>query len=169
MSVGVRGQNGGMTLPSGAEDLAVLAAQEERLVFDAFDHDTAWRLGTQLRDAAAAAGLPVVVSISRGGQRLFHAALPGTVPDNDHWVERKSRAVLRFGHSSLYLGTAARADGTTFEDRFGLPLDRYAAHGGSFPVTVRGAGVVGTVTVSGLPQVEDHEFVVAQLTAFLAG
>jgi uncharacterized protein (UPF0303 family) len=156
------------TLPATAEDLAALAAQEERLVFAAFDHDTAWRLGSRLREAAEAAGLAVVISISRGGQRLFHAALPGTAPDNDTWVERKSAVALRFGHSSLFMGTAARADGTTFEDRFGLPVTEYAAHGGSFPVTVRGAGIVGTVTVSGLPQVEDHRFLVTHLDAFLA-
>lgn len=156
-----------MTVPSTAQDLAELAAQEERLVFDVFDHDTAWQLGSRLREAAVAAGLPVVIAISRGGQRLFHTALPGTVPDNDSWVDRKTAVVLRFGHSSLYMGTSARADGTTFEDRYGLPLDEYAAHGGGFPVTVRGAGIVGAIVVSGLPQVEDHAFLVQHLAAFL--
>jgi uncharacterized protein (UPF0303 family) len=34
-------------------------------------------------------------------------------------------------------------------------------------VTVRGVGVVGTVAVSGLPQLEDHAFVVRVLSAFL--
>ncbi|MBK7621827.1 MAG: heme-degrading domain-containing protein [Kineosporiaceae bacterium] len=158
-----------MPLPATAQDLAELAAQEERLVFSGFDHDTAWALGTRLVTAARAAALPVVVSISSGGQRLFHAALPGTVPDNDSWVERKVRVVLRFGHSSLYVGTQARLAGSTFEERTGLPPADYAAHGGSFPITVRGVGVVGAVTVSGLPQVEDHAFVVDQLTRFLAG
>jgi uncharacterized protein (UPF0303 family) len=36
-----------MTLPSDAQDLAELAAQEERLVFDEFGNDTAWELGVQ--------------------------------------------------------------------------------------------------------------------------
>lgn len=51
-----------MTLPSTDADLADLAAQEKRLVFPRFDHDTAWALGVQLVEAARAAGLPVVVS-----------------------------------------------------------------------------------------------------------
>jgi uncharacterized protein (UPF0303 family) len=157
-----------MTLPSNAEDLAELAAQEQRLVFDEFDNATAWDLGVRLVTAAREASLPVVVSITRGGQRLFHAALEGTSPDNDDWVERKSRVVYRFGHSSLYMGTKARTESSTFEDRTGLDPARYAAHGGSFPVIVRRVGVVGSVTVSGLPQVEDHRFVVEQLTSFLA-
>jgi uncharacterized protein (UPF0303 family) len=157
-----------MTLPSNAEDLAELAAQEERLVFDEFDNATAWDLGVQLVTAAREASLPVVVSITRGGQRLFHAALAGTSPDNDEWVERKSRVVHRFGHSSLYMGTKARTESSTFEARTGLDPARYAAHGGSFPITVDRVGVVGSVTVSGLPQTEDHRFVVEQLTSFLA-
>ena len=157
-----------MTLPSDAEALAELAGQEQRLVFDEFDNATAWDLGVQLVTAARAASLPVVVSITRGGQRLFHAALEGTSPDNDDWVERKSRVVHRFGHSSLYMGTKARAAASTFEERSGLDPARYAAHGGSFPVIVRRVGVVGSVTVSGLPQLEDHGFLVEQLAQFLA-
>jgi uncharacterized protein (UPF0303 family) len=156
-----------MPLPSTSEDLAELSAQEERLVFDRFDNATAWDLGVALVTAAQAAALPVVVSITRGGQRLFHAALPGTTPDNDDWVERKSRVVLRFGHSSLYIGTQARVKGGAFEDRGDVDHARYAAHGGSFPVTVRGVGIVGAVTVSGLPQLDDHGFLVDQLTTFL--
>ena len=158
-----------MTLPTTPADLAELAAQEERLVFETFDHDTAWALGTRVVEAARVAALPVVVSISRGGQRLFHAALPGTSPDNDDWVDRKVAVVLRYGHSSLFVGTQARVGGSTFEARPGLDHSRYAAHGGAFPVTVRGAGVVGAVTVSGLPQLDDHAFVVEHLTRFLAG
>ena len=108
-----------MSLPSDARDVAELAAQEQRLVFAEFDNATAWDLGVQLVTAARAARLPVVVSITRGGQRLFHAALEGTSPDNDDWVERKSRVVHRFGHSSLYMGAKARAASSTFEERSG--------------------------------------------------
>jgi uncharacterized protein (UPF0303 family) len=41
----------------------------------------------------------------------------------------------------------------------------HAAHGGSFPLLVRGTGCVGAVTVSGLPQRVDHELVVEALAA----
>src|SRR6266496_3831414 len=141
---GTGGRSGTVLLPSDAQDLAGLAAQEQHLIFDGFDHDMAWELGVQMVKAAREASLAVVVSISRGGQRLFHAALPGTSPDNDDWVERKSRVVQRFGHSSLYMGTQARAASSTFEDRTGLDPTRFAAHGGSFPIIVRRVGVIGS-------------------------
>ncbi len=147
--------------------LEALAREEQELVFDGFDEDTAWRLGVQLVEAARAAGLAVTIDIRRNGQQLFHAALPGTAPDNDAWLLRKARVVDRFGHSSLHVGERARQAGTTFEAQMRLDPDDYAAHGGAFPVTVRGSGVVGTVGVSGLPQLEDHAFVVEQLRAFL--
>ena len=43
----------------------------------------------------------------------------------------------------------------------------FAAHGGAFPIYVRGTGAVATVTVSGLPQKADHELVVEALSEIL--
>ena len=147
--------------------LAELAAQEDELQLDRFDNDDAWRLGVALVDEARRRQLSVVVDISRAGQQLFHAALPGTSADNDAWVVRKARVVTRFGHSSLYLGQLCRDAGTTLAEKFDLPVAEYAAHGGAFPLTVRGVGPVGVVTVSGLPQVRDHRLVVAVLREFV--
>ncbi|WP_410595850.1 heme-degrading domain-containing protein [Amycolatopsis sp. lyj-23] len=147
--------------------LAQLAEQEERLQFTKFDNETALALGQQLLTAARERGLPVTISVRRNGQRLFHAALPGTSADNDAWIDRKSRVVDRYGHSSFLIGTRFRAKGGSFEEHSRLDLDLYAAHGGVFPVLVRGVGPVGTVGVSGLPQADDHAFVVEQLELFL--
>jgi uncharacterized protein (UPF0303 family) len=143
--------------------LAELAAHEDELQFTRFTNDDAWDLGTALVTRAREQQLPVAVDISRNGQQLFHAALPGTSADNDSWIRRKAAVVDRFGHSSLYVGQRSREDGTTFEAQFGLDPERYAAHGGAFPVLVRDVGPVGVVVVSGLPQVEDHRLVVAVL------
>ena len=153
--------------PEDPPTLEELEEQEQRLRFDRFDNETAWALGTALVEAARVARLPVTVDIRRNGQQLFHAALEGTAPDNDAWIMRKTRVVDRFGHSSLYVGERSRQEGTTFEEEMRLDPDDYAAHGGAFPVIVRDVGVVGTVAVSGLPQVEDHRFVVTELERFL--
>jgi uncharacterized protein (UPF0303 family) len=149
--------------------IAELEEQERELVFSRFDNDDAWRLGCRLVETARSRSLAVTVDIRRGPQQLFHAALPGTTPDNDSWIERKVRVVERFGGSSYLVGLRARAKGITFAAMHDLPLQEYAAHGGCFPVRVRDVGVVGTVTVSGLPQVDDHALVVEVVRDFLAG
>ncbi|TXL88792.1 heme-degrading domain-containing protein [Streptomyces sp. IB2014 016-6] len=148
--------------------VAELEAQEARLVLPHFTYDDAWALGSLLVELSREREAPVAIDIRRGAQQLFHCALPGSSADNDAWIDRKRRVVERYGESSFLVGTRFRAKGTTFEDSSRLDPDRYAAHGGSFPITVRGAGVVGTVTVSGLPQEEDHALVVQALERTLA-
>ncbi|MFD9000555.1 heme-degrading domain-containing protein [Streptomyces sp. NPDC059582] len=148
--------------------VADLEAQERRLVFRRFTHDDAWALGSLLVELARERQAPVAVDIHRAGQQLFHAALPGSTPDNDAWIARKRRVVERYGAASYLVGARFRAKGTTFEDSSRLDPDAYAAHGGSFPINIEGVGVVGSVTVSGLPQLEDHRFVVEALEQFLS-
>ncbi len=151
------------TVPSVAE----LAAEEAELQFGSFTNDDAWELGCRLVAAGRRDGAPVAVEISRNGSRLFFAALNGATPDNAGWIERKARVVHRFGHSSLLVRQASIERGTTFEAEFGLDPQRYAAHGGAFPVLVRDVGPVGVVVVSGLPQLEDHRMVVTAIRAHL--
>ncbi|MDQ1727861.1 MAG: hypothetical protein QOK14_1906 [Frankiaceae bacterium] len=146
-----------------------LLAQEARLQFASFDHDTAWRLGGALVEAARARGVNVTVDIRIGDQQVFHAAMAGTTADNDDWIARKIRVVRRFGHSSYYVGRSYTDRGADFADQPHLEPALYAAHGGCFPVLVRGAGAIGTITVSGLPQAVDHELLVTTLEALLLG
>ena len=150
-----------------APPLAQLADEEEELQFTRFGAGDAWELGSALVTTGQERGLPVAIDITRNRHQLFHAALSGATPDNDSWIRRKSRVVNRFGHSSLFVRQASIERGTTFEEEFGLDRARYAAHGGAFPVLVRGVGPIGVVVVSGLPQVEDHRMVVAALRSHL--
>ncbi|RMI12621.1 heme-degrading domain-containing protein [Cellulomonas triticagri] len=149
--------------------IAEVERQERDLRFATFTNDDAWELGSLLVRLATERGLPVTVDIRRGTQQLFHAARPGTVADNDSWVQRKVRVVERFGTSSFLQGLRARERGTTFAAATELPLQEYAAHGGAFPVHVEGVGVVGVVTVSGLPQADDHALVTEAIRTFLDG
>ncbi|MEU2799268.1 heme-degrading domain-containing protein [Streptomyces sp. NPDC007117] len=153
-----------MTTPS--PTLSELIAQERRLTLPRFSHDDAFALGSLLVELARERHAPVAIDIRRGTQQLFHAALPGSSADNDAWIDRKRKVVERYGESSYLVGTRFRARGTTFEESSRLDPDTYAAHGGSFPIAVKGAGVIGSVTVSGLPQAEDHAMVVEALERF---
>src|SRR3954452_9089775 len=153
------------TFPSVAE----LDAEERDLQLASFTNDDAWELGSALVAAARRDGAPVAVEITRNRHRLFSAVLHGATPDNQSWIDRKTRVVNRFGHSSLYVRQASIQRGTSFEAEFGLNPRRYAAHGGAFPILVRSVGPVGVVVVSGLPQLEDHRMVVGALRAHVAG
>jgi uncharacterized protein (UPF0303 family) len=153
-----------------AEITALITAiedQEQTLILSSFDNDDAWRLGSVVVALARAQRAAVAIDIRRNGQQLFHVALPGTSADNDAWIQRKVRVVDRYGHSSYLVGLRCLARGTTFEESSRLDPDTYAAHGGAFPITVAGTGVIGTVTVSGLPQGDDHDLVVAALKEYL--
>ena len=146
-----------------SEDLERVALQERELVLPRLDAQVAWQLGTKLRTLAVERGLVLVIDVRRFGQPLFYAALDGTTPDNAEWVRRKSNLVARFHRSSYAMGLSLKVKNETLLEKFGLPVADYAAHGGSFPLAVAGAAVVGIVTVSGLPQRADHELVVEAL------
>ena len=149
------------------EDMERVGLQERELVLARLDMQVAWELGLRLREMALERGLPVVIDVRRFGQPLFYTALEGTTPDNVDWVRRKSNLVARFHCSSYAISLKLKDVGQTLQEKYGLPDADYAAHGGSFPLAVAGAGVVGSVTVSGLPQRADHELVVEALCDLL--
>jgi uncharacterized protein (UPF0303 family) len=151
-------------------DLARVIHQETELRLPHFDCDDAWRLGTLLRDLAVTRKHALVIDIRRFGQPiqpLFYAALAGTTPDNSRWVQRKSNVVARFHRSSYQVGLYLAQSNITFHEKYALDDADYATHGGSFPLHVINTGVIGAVTVSGLPQREDHNLVVEALSRFL--
>jgi uncharacterized protein (UPF0303 family) len=157
-----------VSVPDDEELVASLEEQERRLQLDAFGPDDAWELGTLLVELARERDLAVTVDVRRPGHVLFHVALNGTTPENDAWVECKVRVVERFHASSYLVGRRLAAKGRTLGVEQGVDPLLFAAHGGAFPIRVRGVGVVGTVTVSGLAQADDHALVVEGLERLIA-
>jgi len=149
------------------EDLDRIAQQERELVLPKLDAEVAWDLGSRLRTMAHERALAVVIDVRRFGQPLFYAAMEGTTPDNPEWVRRKGNVVARFHRSSYAVGIREKMKGVSLAESQGLPLSDYATHGGSFPLSVAGTGIVGSGTVSGLPMRADHELVVEALCAML--
>ncbi|WP_319412058.1 heme-degrading domain-containing protein [uncultured Cohaesibacter sp.] len=146
-----------------------LIEQEERLVLPAFGADLAFELGCALRAAAKMAGNSVAIDITVNGRCLFSHAMEGTSADNAGWIARKRALVERFEHSSWYMKHYYESKGTTIEEKSLLSRADYGPFGGAFPLRVKGAGCIGVVTVSGLPQAEDHRLVVETLASFIAG
>lgn len=143
-------------------------AEERVLVFESFTNDDALTLGLALVEKARAGRLPIAIDVERCGQRVFHAAMPGSAPDNFHWIERKKRLVNRVFRSSYSVALKLRATGKTLAESLFLDEKDYAPHGGCVPVVVDRVGFVGTVTVSGLAQKDDHELVVGAMREHLA-
>jgi uncharacterized protein (UPF0303 family) len=156
-------------------DIAELKTKLERvtarlgeLILDSFDEDAAWQLGNIMRARAAERGYPVAIDIRLGDAPLFSVMLPGATAANFDWARRKRNLSLLVGESSWEL-SLKKAIGTDFADLMGLDPRDYTPHGGCVPIRVKAvAGIVATVTVSGLPQEEDHEFAVECLAAFKA-
>ena len=148
-------------------DLARISLQEQRLRFDAFDSETAWALALALREDGLARRAPIVAVVETWAVRLAAFALPGATDDNFDWARRKINSVRRFQRSSYAIGLQLAAAGRTLADLGALPERDYAVHGGAFPIFVRGAGCIGAVAVSGLPQREDHKMATAALARVL--
>lgn len=143
-------------------DLDTLEAEFATLVFPAFTEQTALHLGLTVVEMARAQAMPIVVNIRTPDRVLFHCALPGSAAINDNWARRKSNTALMFQAPSLLVQARLAAKGEDLA-RHGLSPTDYATNGGAVTIRTAAAGVVACVTVSGLPQVEDHRLAVAAI------
>ncbi|MFD0049728.1 heme-degrading domain-containing protein [Actinomycetes bacterium NPDC127524] len=150
-----------------SEKLAEILKQEQELQFEQFSHDTALVLGQILIDLAKKGRKSIAVQISKNGQKLFYHAMDGTSPDQEHWIRRKSNVAARHNHSSYYIRLYNESKNRSYFEAFSVSPEEYAVHGGSFPLAVKNAGVIGTITVSGLTQEEDHQLIVDGLKRIL--
>ena len=149
------------------DDIAQLKIQEQILQFHSFTEEDSWKLGETMRAAAVAKKYPFVIDIRVSGRKLFFTALPGSVPENENWVQRKINIVMVKHKSSYHIGRELAQNGKVLNEAMGFnPID-IAPHGGCFPIIIKNVGVVGTITVSGIPQREDHNFVVEHICAYL--
>jgi len=149
------------------DQLMQMEKEEQELRFKAFTNETALQVGLTIIEEANRLGKNITVEIYRHGQRLFAHAMEGTSVENEDWIRRKNNVVRHFGQSSWHVALLARQEGTTIEERDGLPLSDYVGAGGGFPLYVEGEGLVGTITVSGLPDQEDHDLMIASLRRYL--
>jgi len=149
------------------QDIAIIAEQERRLVFPRFDEATAFSIGSAIRERALAESLGIIVDIQLWDRPLFYAALPGSTASNANWARRKRNVVRMFMKSTYRMVLEQQRPDRSFKIGEGLDVADYVLAGGGFPITVEGAGVIGCIAVSGLPEREDHGVVVAALCTHL--
>jgi uncharacterized protein (UPF0303 family) len=139
--------------------IKALRAQEAKLVFPKFDEDVAFAIGSAIRERAVAEGLKIVIAIRLWNRMLFYATVAGSSGDNWTWAARKSNVVERWGTSS-YRAMIENKRERVYAANHDADPKVYALHGGAFPIIVKGTGPIGSITVSGLPEAEDHRVVV---------
>ena len=142
------------------DDIRLVIEQEKALVFPEFDEAIAFKLGVALRDAALAGGYGIVADVRTWDRPLFYMALPGTTGDNPNWVRRKANLVQRVMKSSYRVVLEKNWTEDYFPPRRGLDNMDVVLAGGSFPIRVKGAGMIGAITASGLHERDDHRIVV---------
>jgi uncharacterized protein (UPF0303 family) len=147
--------------------LDTLRRQEEALQFASFDSDTALIIGNRIVEMAKADQVAVTVDVSVNRNPLFFHAMSGTSPNNVEWIRRKSNLVNRTGHASFFMHVQAVERGLDYDNVPTFDPKDFAAHGGSFPIVVKGTGQIGTITVSGLASADDHALVVRALQWYL--
>ena len=135
-------------------DIALVKRQEQELVLSQFDEAVAYALGSSIRERALAENLSLVVDIRTWDRQMFFSATAGTSADNAEWVRRKINSVRRFQRASYRL-VLERGEGP-FSVQSGADSADYVIAGGGFPLRVTGAGIIGCLTISGLPGRSDH-------------
>jgi uncharacterized protein (UPF0303 family) len=123
-----------------------------------FDNDDAVTLGLVAVEVVRHHRANLAVRIMLRGDAVFVAKLGTTGAGNDPWLAGKAAVAERFGEPSLLVRRRHEAAGTPFAEREDIDHDALRAHGGAVPIFVAGE-VVGSITMSGEPDVVDHALV----------
>lgn len=110
--------------------------------------------------------LDLAVDIRIDGHLAFRAQLGATGAQNDEWLVGKAAVAMHFGEPSMLVRMRYRLLGRDVAADFPDRSD-FRAHGGAIPLRV-GDSVAGTITMSGEPDVIDHQTAADALRAFLA-
>lgn len=150
-----------------AQIIETAKQQEDMLRFPRFTNRDALSLGCFIANLADNKGLDMAIAIRKiNGNIVFQYCSPGTTLNNENWMRRKFNTV------SLTEGCSLRAWASSLlkkQDLAAQGLDEkdYALCGGGFPIRLASGELVGVLTVSNLPHLEDHAFLVEALCAYL--
>ncbi|OJJ50087.1 hypothetical protein ASPZODRAFT_164101 [Penicilliopsis zonata CBS 506.65] len=158
---------------------AYIADCEKRLRFPEFNAEIAYRLGEFLRarfvrlhDPSQALYIQIRSFPARPGcPFVLFAAVAGN-PDRlgagiAYQIEGKARVVEHHGGSTYGAKAFAAMMGWPTE-KMGLFQQEHVVNGGGFPIRLTNCSTpVGALVVSGLPDVQDHQFIVDSLEEFL--
>lgn len=131
-----------------------------KIELDNFSNQMALEMGMAILDLAKDRNQKIAIEIARLNHTIFlHVA--DTLPNDKHnWLIRKANVAKHFEESSLSVKSDLIQGSMTLEKTFGLDGKDFLAKGGSIPLFVKVAGMVATITVSGLQDEEDHKIII---------
>ncbi|WP_052091902.1 heme-binding protein [Paenibacillus sp. FSL H7-0357] len=145
-----------------------LLAEEDELQFSSFTSKDALQLGLLFIEIAEEMNMGGIgVKIEKNRHVLFTHLMDGTMPENSYWYDRKKNVVDRYFHSSKFAEEMFKASGSTFSESSLLDPGEFQAVGGSYPLRIQNAGVVGSITVCGLTGDLDHQICVEGIRKYL--
>lgn len=154
-------------MTTGGFQSSELLAQESNIVLPEFSNAIAIEIGNLASQLGISRNLPIAIEVRSGEWTIFKAALPGSKPENDGWITRKSRVVHLTGHSTMYERVSAEEQGINWHETHGVVDETHAIHGGGIPLRTSDGVLHGALIISGLPQVDDHNFGIEILRTYL--
>lgn len=137
---------------------------QKQLVLESFSNNKAMEIGLQILALAKRKNLVIGVEVCRLNHTVFLYLDDGLSADKCNWLRRKANVVKHFEESSLAVKEKLQDKGMSLQGTFGLDESNFIAFGGSIPIMVKNAGIVGAVTVTGLSDVDDHNLIVEALS-----
>lgn len=134
-----------------------------KIELDIFTNQIALDMGLSILRMAKARNQVIAVEICRLGHTIFLFVDEGLTADNLNWLRRKANVAKRFEESSIGVKQDLVEQQMTLENTFGLDAKDFLAKGGAIPLFVKGAGMIGVITVSGLHDEQDHKIIIDAL------
>ncbi|MDD2958466.1 MAG: heme-binding protein [Lachnospiraceae bacterium] len=141
--------------------------QDELLRFTHFSNRDALELGNFMANRMYAEKKEMSVAIRKlNGMVIFQYLTEKTGLNNQNWMDRKFRTVSAMERSSLGVWVASELNGEP-PAVHGLSELEYVFAGGGFPIRLTSGELVAVLTVSNLPHIKDHDFLIRSLKEWL--
>ena len=135
----------------------------KKIELDTFTNSIGLEMGLAIIDIAKKRNQNIAVEISRLNHCIFLYVDDDLPADKHNWLRRKANVARHFEESSLGVKNDLINGNMSLATTFALDENEYLAKGGSIPIFVESAGMVATITVSGLNDVEDHKIIIDAL------
>lgn len=141
------------------KDIISIAKEQEKILrFKYVDLEMLKRISLNISKSIEERKATGYVQTIVNGTLVFSLCLPGATQNNEDWTRRKANLTARYWMSSLHATLNMKRNGKTL-DICGMDSKDYGLSGGSFPILLESGICIGSITVSGMTEWEDHQVV----------